>query len=77
MGWAFTRDHLRDAGDLQHRQDRPEHLLLHDRGVGRHVHQDRRREVAVVAVMLAAVVNVSAVEELGYRSWWRVFTIRP
>jgi len=50
-------DHLLDVIDLQDRKNRAEDLFLHHRRVRRHVHQHRRRDEPVRAVVLTSVEN--------------------
>ena len=52
---AQQRQRIVQRGELQHRQDRPKDFLLHHRGVGRDIGQNRRCEVEIVRIVLAAV----------------------
>src|SRR6266487_1429358 len=51
---VHPRDDCLDRLDLEDRQDRAEHFVLHDRRVRRHIHQHGRRDVALASVGLAA-----------------------
>ena len=62
---AQQRQRIVEVVEFQHRQDRPEDFLLHHRRVGRHVGQNRRREVEVARIVLAAVGDLAAAEVAG------------
>ena len=74
---AQHRQRVVERVEFQHRQDRPEDFLLHHRGVGRHVGQNRRREVEVARVVLAAVGDLAAAEVAVSRSKCFRLMMRP
>ena len=55
------RVHARDG---EHRQDGPEDLILHDRRLGRHAPEDRRRDVSLLGLGLAPADDLAVVEQL-------------